>query len=174
MRIEGEQVQSLWAKYPGLTEPQMNYLTCLIVAGTARDAAKAAGVHPLTPYRWRIEGAIPFKYAEEEVLGHKVGLADIALRALIGKAVGVVEELLEDKDVKSDVRLRAARLILEASGRVGQHQQEMTPELSEGAKMIARLLEGARDLARKEVPALEAEYKPVVEVTKKEEESGGS
>jgi len=76
-------------------------------------AAKAAGVSPVTFWRWFKLPA--FARAYREARREAVGRAIALLQQASGEAVGVLRQVMNDADVLPAARVTAARSVLEFS-----------------------------------------------------------
>lgn len=96
-----------------LTANQVTALTALLAGRSVRTAAKGAGVDPATVHRWLNEP--DFRAAMQSGRRELASVALAQLQEITGIAVGVIKELMTDKERPSTVRLRAAQIVIEAT-----------------------------------------------------------
>lgn len=104
-----------------LSVDQQRALELLLLGRTHLDVAKEVGVASFTLTRWK---RLPeFKQALEEVRAAAFdGLVE-SINALTDEAVATISEMMRDRDTPPQVRLSAARMIVETSIKVRETQQ---------------------------------------------------
>lgn len=101
-------------------------MTALLNSPTIREASKVCGVPERTIYTWLNKP--DFKAEYEHRRGQLVQSAWDLLRGKLTEAIGVVSELMEDEGTPPQVRLNAARSVLEYSLRATE-QLDLLPRL---------------------------------------------
>jgi transposase-like protein len=96
-----------------LTPKQEQAIVSLLSSPTLEAAAQAVGVNAVTLWRWMQEAAFRDAYqaARRDCIDTAVGL----LQKASGSAVGVLIQIMADKDKPASARISAARSILEYS-----------------------------------------------------------
>jgi hypothetical protein len=90
-----------------LTDAQFKVLTCLIGGSSASEAARAAGVHRNTITNWR--NSVPaFSIFLNQAYKERELHFDEQAKALQGKALRALEEVLQDPAASPSARVRAA------------------------------------------------------------------
>jgi len=93
-----------------LSPKQHTAINALIAQSSIESAAKQAGVTQRTLYRWLDEAA--FRMALNTALDKALDCAARGLVKLTGKAIRVVETVLDDTELHPSTRLKAADLVL--------------------------------------------------------------
>jgi hypothetical protein len=131
-------LHEIWADYPDLTPAQRQYLVNKASCGTNKVACDRTGIALQTPYRWR--WASPsFKAASDRLAELSLEIADWQLASGMPSAVDTIEHVMIH-DEKGDTRLKAARTVLEATGRLGRGRGDITIRITPSMKHVRMLL----------------------------------
>lgn len=101
-------------------------MTALLSNPTIREASKACGVPERTVYTWLNRADFKDEYNRRR--SELVGDAWNGLRERIGDAIETVSKLMGDRNIPPQVRLNAARTVLEYSLRATE-QLDILPRL---------------------------------------------
>lgn len=104
-----------------MTGKQKKAIAALLSASTVREAAAAAGISYATLRRWLSEdGEFRREYSAE--LQSIIESAAAQARQGIGESVGVLRGIVTDKEAPVNVRVSAARVLMENGPRLVEIQ----------------------------------------------------
>lgn len=97
----------------GVSKNQEKAITALLSESKLKDAANVAGISESTLWRWLKEEEFQKAYmqARRESVRHSVA----QLQQTSGEAVGVLREVMMDKNSSASARVTAAKSVLELS-----------------------------------------------------------
>ncbi len=99
-----------------LTPKQQKLIAALIAGNTINVAAAAAGIGEATVYRWLKLPHFQEAYKSAKQVAYDEGLE--GLRDSVKEAITTIKNMMTDKEVEPETRLRAANLYLTHSFKV--------------------------------------------------------